>query len=366
MITRLFGIVTGLAVLVLLASCGAQAPAADTGSAPAATTTSSEAAPATAASGDQAATEPASTDSQPAQQNFKLAGIFPGPVNDADYNTLGYNGIKALEAQGFEVVYSENVAVPDVERVMEEYINDGANIIFTHGSQFVNQTQSMASQYPDVIFIAENDAPIEDAPDNLWVIDRNFHIGFYPVGALAAQLTESNKVGYVSGLTLPFTYAEIHAMEQAFEASGKPVELSTAYAGNFNDPTKARELAEAMIADGADVIVGSLNLGMLGIFEAVKGTPVRVIAKYTDKSSFAPDNYVTSLLYDFEKPMAEIAAQIAEGQTGGYYPLGFDTGVALQTPLLNAPDDVAQATEKVVEDVKSGAIEVQKNTEPVE
>ncbi|MEZ4556789.1 MAG: hypothetical protein R2851_08695 [Caldilineaceae bacterium] len=29
--------------------------------------------------------------------------------------------------------------------------------------------------------------------------------------------------------------------------------------GDFNDPAKARELAEAMIADGADVLVGSLN-----------------------------------------------------------------------------------------------------------
>jgi hypothetical protein len=58
---------------------------------------------------------------------------------------------------------------------------------------------------------------------------------------------------------------------------------------------------------------------MVGIFEAVKGKPVTVTAKYTDKSSFAPDNYITSLLYDFDKPLVDVVGKIQSGERGGYY-----------------------------------------------
>jgi basic membrane protein A len=311
------------------------------------------------------AAAPAATESGMA---YKMAALFPGVITDADYNTLGYLGMTEVGRNlGIETAFSESVPVPDVERAMREYIDDGYNIIFTHGGQFVNQTLSLAQEFPDVYFIAEGDAPVEDPPPNVWVIDRNFHVGFYGVGALAAQITTSGKIGYLGGLTLPFSNAEVHAMQQAIADLGLDVELKPVWVGDFNDPTKARELADAMIAEDIDVIVGSLNLGMLGVFEAVKtaSTPVLVTAKYTDKSSFAPDQYVSSLLYDFAGPLQAIVSNIMAGETGGYYPLGFDTGVSLQPPQ-HVSDEVKASMEDITARLISGDIQVVKNTEPIE
>ncbi len=306
---------------------------------------------------------------EPAGPELRLAAIYPGVITDADYNTLGHLGLTAAEADlGVETAYSESVPVPDVERVMREYIDDGFNVIWTHGGQFFSQTQAMAEEFPDVYFIAEFDAPPEEAPDNLWVIDRNFHVGFYPIGALAAKLTQTGKIGYVGGLTLPFSYAEVHAIEQAISDLEADVELNPVWAGDFNDPTRANQLTSQMIADGVDVVVGSLNLGMLGLFEAVKGAEGEVwaTAKYTDKSSFAPDHYVTSVLYDFAGPIKEILQRIQDGESGGYYPLGFDTGVAIQFPLQNVPEGLSDEIQQIVDDVESGEIEVVKDTTPIE
>lgn len=305
----------------------------------------------------------------PSEQEFKLAVILPGVTTDADYNTLGYLGGLAVQKDlGVEMAYSESVAVPDVERVMREYIDNGFNIIFTHGGQFVSQTKDLASQFPDVYFIGEGDAPVEDAPDNMWIMDRNFHVGFYAIGAVAAKASQTGKIGYIGGLTLPFSYAEVHAMEQAIDDLGLDVEIIPVWVGDFNDPSKARELTDAMIAEGADVIVGSLNLGMFGLFEGVKGAPGQVwaTAKYVDKTNFAPDHYVTAVLYDWEKPLKDIVGKIQAGESGGYYPMSFDTGVAVQTPLKNVPDQINSEIEQIVADVESGKIEVVKNTEPIE
>lgn len=313
---------------------------------------------------------PATQEAAPATtEEYKLAVILPGVTTDADYNTLGYLGGLAVQKDlGIEMAYSENVAVPDVERVMREYIDNGYNIIFTHGGQFVSQTQQLANEFPDVYFIGEGDAPVEDAPDNMWVMDRNFHIPFYAVGATAAKQTQTGKIGYIGGLTLPFSYAEVHAVEQAIEDLGLDVELKPVWVGDFNDPTKARELTDAMIAEDVDVIMGSLNLGMFGLFEAVKSAPDQVwaTAKYVDKSNFAPENYVTAALYDWEKPLKDIVEKIMAGETGGYYPMGFETGVALQMPLRNVSDELNSEMEQIVADIQSGKIEVVKDTTPIE
>jgi basic membrane protein A len=315
-----------------------------------------------------ASPEPTSA-SQVSAPTLKFAAIFPGVITDADYNTLAYIGVQAVKADlGIDTAYSESVAVPDVDRVMREYIDQGYNVIWTHGGQFINATVTLAKAFPDVVFIGEGDAPVQDPPPNLWIIDRNFHVGFYAIGHLAGLLTKTGKIGYIGGQTLPFSYAEVHAMQQALKDMNSSAELKTVWTGDFNDPTKARSVSDAMIADNVDVLVGSLNLGMFGVFESVKAAqaPVLVTAKYTDKTNFAPDNYVTSLLMDFKGPLEEIIGKIQAGEKGGYYPLGFDTGVTLQTPLLNAPDSVNTEMTQVMNDIKDGKIKVTKDTSAIE
>lgn len=298
----------------------------------------------------------------------KLAAIFPGVVSDADYNTLGYLATTSVRSDlGIETAFSENVAVPDVERVMREYIDNGFTIIWTHGGQFINQTRDLARQFSQVAFIGETDGELSDAPPNLWVIDRNFQVGFYPLGALAAKATRSGRIGYIGGLSLPFSYMEVHAMRQAIRDLGANVNLRTVWVGDFNDPTRARAIADVMISEGVDVLVGSLNLGMLGIFEAAKRSQRKVLVtgKYTDKSSFAPEHTITSVLYDFAGPLKEIVGKIQAGETGGYYPLGFHTGVALQMPLKNVPASVGSEIERIVADVREGKVTVVKDATPV-
>ena len=303
------------------------------------------------------------------EKEYKVAAVFPGVITDTDYNTIAYLGMTALkEKMGVEIAYSEAVAVPDVERVMREYIDGGFNIIWAHGGQFITQTLELAKQFPDVVFICEGDDVVTDAPANYWHIDRNFHTSFYALGYLAALATETGKIGYVAGLTMPFTYAEFHAIEKAVQDAGVDAKVYPVWAGDFNDPTKARQLTDTLISEGCDVIIGSLNLGMLGLFESVKAADTKVLAtaKYTDKSAFAPDNYMTSVLYDFSVPLQTIVSKIMEGETSGYYPLEYNAGFTIQTPIKNVPEDVAGQLDKLIAGYEDGSLVIEKDFTPVE
>ena len=116
-----------------------------------------------AATATPAATQAAAAKAtEPPAKKWKMAALFPGVITDADYNTLGYLGLTEVKSSlGVETAYSESVAVPDIDRAMREYIDQGYNIIWTHGSQFLNQTIDLAKQMPNVVFIAEGDSEVK-------------------------------------------------------------------------------------------------------------------------------------------------------------------------------------------------------------
>jgi basic membrane protein A len=186
------------------------------------------------------------------------------------------------------------------------------------------------------------------------------------MGYIAARVTKTGKIGYLAGLKMPFTYQELHAVEQAIKDNNLKVEVKKVWTGDFNDPTKARQVADTMISENVDVIMGSLNLGMFGVFEAAKAAkganPVLVTAKYTDKTSFAPANYLTSSLYDFAGPLKNMVLKAQEGVMGGYYPLTYGDGFSIQTPVKNVSPEIAADVQKLVDDIKSGKITVVKDS----
>ncbi|MEM0239832.1 MAG: BMP family protein [Ignisphaera sp.] len=314
-------------------------------------------------------TLPTQTTTQQTKQ-YKLAAIFPGSIQDADFNTLGYLAItKAGATFGIPTSYSDNVAVPDAARVLTEYINLGYNILWVHGAQFNTAALQLATKYPNVIFIVETDGPLANQSKNVWNIDRNFPTGFYVLGAIASQVTKTGKIGYLGGQDLPFSIAELNAVLMAVRTYNSSVQVVANWVGDFNDPVKTRSIAQSMISSGVDVILSSVNLGNYGLFEAVRNTSVLVTVKYTDKSSFAPNNYITSYIQDYSVALNYILNRIINyNETGGYYKMQFglpnqpNTACYIELPLRNVPAQLNNFTESVVNKIISGEIVIPFNT----
>jgi hypothetical protein len=72
------------------------------------------------------------------------------------------------------------------------------------------------------------------------------------------------------------------------------------------------------------------------------------------------------MLYDFEKPLLDMVSSITGGETSGNYQFGFDTGIALQFPLMNVSGDVESQAQNIIDQMIAGDIVVAKNTDPIE
>ena len=350
----------GLTTALVVSACGSSAETPASG-----TSTSESSASETAAPSETSAD---AGDGQSSDlSDVKIAAIFSGPVTDADYNQLGYLALQAAEKEGAKTTYTESVPVPDTERVLREYVADGNTVIWTHGSQFYDATAKVAADNPSVRFIGEFDGQPDTQPPNMWILDRRFHLGFYAIGVLAAKLSHTGKIGYVGGLSLPFSYSEVHAMDQAIGDLGRPDSVNAVWTGDFNDPAKAQQITAQLMADGADVIVGSLNNGAVGIFRAAASAndDVWVTAKYTDKFGLDQSgDYAGTVLYDFTRPLEDVLTKIQGGEGSGYYPLGFSTGVTISMPD-DVPADVRAAVTDTMTKVDDGTIDVVRDTSKI-
>ncbi len=301
-----------------------------------------------------------------AQTKVRLAAIFPGSIQDADYNALGFVAMQSVEKKyKIETAFSERVAVPDAERVLREYVNEGFNVIWVHGNQFNSAADKVADAYPKTTFIVEGDGKPANAKANLWYVDRNYYTGFYVLGRLAALQTKSGKVGWLGGLELPFTRGEINAVKQAIKDSGKNVSFEYVYVGDFNDAVKARQGAEGLISKGVDVIISAVNLGNFGIYTAVKEAKQKVYftTTYTSKKDQAPQNYLTADVFDFNVVLSQVLDKIIAGQAGGDIVMEYGTGKARHTdlPLSNVDAGINAQIQKIANDVAAGNIKVVKN-----
>ena len=286
----------------------------------------------------------------------KMGMIFPGSIQDADFNAVGYLALQEVgKVHDLQVSHSESVAVADAERISREYINNGYDIIAYHGGQFPTISMKLAALYPKVTFIQEASGRLPNAPANFWVMSRKWYQGFYVLGALGALTTKTNKVGFIGGVRIPDSVATVNAIQQAIREYHPAAQLIHTHVGDFNDPIKARQTAEAQINAGVDFIVQMVNYGQYGVVEAVKASsrPVLITTHQTEKWDLAPRHLTASLLAHFIVPYKEVVGQILKGKRTGYYEMRPGAGLEI-SEIRNVPPDVATRVKGIARDVVAG------------
>lgn len=301
----------------------------------------------------------------------RVDAIFSGAADDGDFNTLAVSALGTLAEQGVHSRYLSAVSVTDAETVLRAMAEDGATIIWTHGSQFYPSAVRVALDHPDVAFIGEVYGRPDNPPKNMWILDPQFYPGFYALGAFAADLTESGIIGYIGGVRLPFSFSEVHAIRQAIADAGSNAEVRAVWTGDFNDVDKAETLTGSLIEGGADVILGSLNGGAVGTFRAAAtakeaGQQVWVTAKYSDKSALDSSGiYAGTLRTNFGWPLLDVIGEIQRGVRTGYHPFGFNGGVHLAaSPAV--PRSAHEAMRRAIQDISADRVDVIFDTSSVD
>lgn len=300
-----------------------------------------------------------------AEPPIRIAMVLPGPINDNDWNTVGYNGLQsAAEALGAEVAYVENVTDADAERVLRDFASRGYNLIFAHSFSFGDAALSVAEDFPDTTFMA---GTAQELADNLGTYSNPDYQGAYLAGMLAAGVSESGVVGWVGGMPAPNMLANLHAYEAGAAEVNPETEVLFTFIGSWFDPPKAKEAALAQVEQGADV----LSAQGVGVIDAANEAEVYALGAMTDQNFLGPESVLTSVTWDLGPLVTAVAEAVIDGT---WESKNWSLGIIEGSVNLAEYHDLAEAVspelqeliDAKIEAIKSGEFVVEEDTTPVE
>ncbi|MGE5552310.1 MAG: BMP family protein [Betaproteobacteria bacterium] len=299
-----------------------------------------------------------------AEKPFRVALLLTGSIDDQGWNASAYNGLMAIKKElGYEVAYAEKLAAPDYEEVMRGYAAQGYDLIIGHAFAFLDPAKKLQQEFPKTKFLITNCA-VAVAPNITGLDNDNLQAGFL-AGAVAAMVSKTNVLANVGAMKVP----AVTSYQEGFELGAKyikpNIKVLNSVTGTFYDAAKAKEIALAMINEGADVLTHLADRAGLGVIEAAKEKKVMVIGNVGDQAVLAPDNVVTSALVNMSKAFVPLAKMAKEGTLKpAVYRWGVKEGVVGLAPFRNF-DHKLTAEQKariqqIIKDLQSGKLDLAK------
>ena len=286
----------------------------------------------------------------------KVAIILDGPANDGGWNASCYQAmLDAAEELGWESAYSESVAQSDWATTMENYIDQGYDLIFAPGNQYTDAVKQVAKDYPDAHFCILNDTVKDTNIESL--MPNTQQIGLL-AGALAGILSKTNNIGFIGGVELDTTKDKLENYTKAAQKINPAIQVASAYAGSFSDAGKGKEIANSMVTtNDVDVMFGDASIVDTGAREALATYGDRYDIGQPGDLGSADDKLIANSVVTDNKTMLKESMQDVESGSFGdkvIYGVLSNGGVSTGTFSSIVTDDQQKQYLEYVEQIKAG------------
>lgn len=291
----------------------------------------------------------------------KAAVILTGPHEDFNWNQGGYNGAKALEAQGYEVAISENISDTDVEGVLRQYAEDGYDFIHGHSFSYQDAVFKVAAEYPEVNFMWGGG--INRTADNVADFALPWYEPAYAIGIIAGHMSETGVLGAIHGFDIPDCHAQGEAMLAGALTVNPDATLIHTAVGDWLDVAKAKEAALSQADAGVDFWLPCGEGPALGALAAAQEAGGYISGQISDMTEAGPDVVLVSLIHDMEPALSQAMEDTMNGTFDNpFYDFRLAEGAtyityneALKDQI---PAEAIQAVEDALEAIKSGDLVV--------
>lgn len=290
----------------------------------------------------------------------KVGLCLSGSINDQGWNQTAYEGaLKACEKYGYELNAAENLTTADIAQAYADFANDGYQVIIGHGYEFGEPALEVAELYPDVKFIiTEADASAENVASYVMACEQTAYVE----GIIAANMTETNVIGAIGPIPGDSLVKILNGFEDGAKSVNPDITFIGSWTNDFVDTQIAMEHANAMIEKKADVIKHCANACGNGAMQAAVDADIWCMGDSYDQSSLAPENILDSALYNLDVVLDIALGTVNDGTfKGEVYNLGMAEGAVELLLSDNLPDDVKAIAEDTIEQIKSGAMTVERD-----
>ncbi len=290
-----------------------------------------------------------------------------GSINDQSFNQSTWEGLeKAKEDFGVEIKYLESKQESDYIQNIETLIDEDTDLIIGVGYQLKDSIAESAKNYPEQKF-AMLDETYDTIPENVVPVVFKEEESAYLVGAIAAKMSQTNKVGFIGGLPAPSVVRYQYGYKYGVINTNKDTQLLEQYVNSFTDQAKGKSIAKQMQSSGADVILSAAGDSGTGAIEAAKEANKYAIGVDRDQSDLAPDNVLASAVKKLNVASYGLTKDLVEDNFKGgvekVYGLKEDgVGIAESAKKL-IPQDVMDYVNEQAEKIKNGEIKIPRSEE---
>lgn len=257
---------------------------------------------------EPATTQGSSTGAAP----FKVALLSPGPVSDAGWNALAYEGLLLIRDQlGAEVAQVQTRTPAEFEEGFRDFARRGFQLVFGHGFEFQDAAAAVAPDFPKTVFITTSGNTVRPnvAPMRFMLEEAT-----YLEGMLAAGMSQTGKAGAIGGIEMPPVKSTIMAFEAGARAVKPEFVVAVSYVGNWEDVGAAKEAALALVQQGADFLFHNADAAGLGVFQAAQARRVLAFGANRNQNDVAPDVVLSSAVIDIPQAFLRMAREVKDGR----------------------------------------------------
>ncbi|MCA1827683.1 MAG: BMP family ABC transporter substrate-binding protein [Myxococcales bacterium] len=257
-------------------------------------------------------------------------------------------------------------AQEDYEPNLQLLVDQGVELVVAVGFMMEPAVRAVSARNPDARFLLIDSPVLEPSGKpttvpNVRAVVFKENEGSMLAGALAGELTKTNKIGFVGGMQLPL----IKKFEAGFRAGVRQVnrkaDVLIAYTGTFDDEKKGVEVGQDMYGRACDIVFHAAGLDGLGVIKAAQQAGKLVIGVDSDQAHVAPKNVLTSMVKHVDIAVYLAVKDVLDGKfSGGDVVLGLREGGVGLAPIgagLASPEAVADV-EKLRAAIVAGKVAV--------
>lgn len=293
-----------------------------------------------------------------AAEPLNVGFLYQSPVGEVGWVAQHEIARKQLEKEfGSKITTRivDNVKVgPDGARVMRDLVEGGSGLVVLGSFGYMDEGLKLAADAPRVNFV--HASGYKFAP-NFGAYNARWYEGAYVAGVVAGRVTKSNTLGFVGAMPIPDVVSTINAFAIGVRSVNPAATVKVIWVNEWFNPTKEREAAQTLVAQGADV-VGSGFQDSPAVVKAADENGVWSIGMFSDVRKSAPNKLLTSITHDWTPFFRQAVNDTLAGKFKGapYLASLKDKGVGLLPWNKALPADVVEQAKRVEADIVAGKL----------
>lgn len=227
-------------------------------------------------------------------ETVKVGFIYIGSANDGGYSQVHDEGrvamIEAIGADKVTTIVKENVKESqEVEKVMNDMIDEGCNIIFANSFGYMPFVEAVAKKNPEVKFMHFSGFALGENYGNYF---GRMYQPRYLSGMAAGLTTKNNSIGYVAAHPTSEVIRGINAFTLGVKAINPEAVVKVMWTNTWYDPALEKQAAEALLDQGVDTIAQHQDTTAPGQAASERG--LYSVGYNMDMSAANPEGYIVS------------------------------------------------------------------------